>query len=194
MNDAVKFLSDDALVKVAAYFAGLDPAQPPPGAGPPPASPDPVEAGKAAAASCSGCHGETGVSKTPGMPNLAGETPDYLVAAMKAYRDGQRQSEVMKSMLAPVAAGDMPNIALYYALQKPDRAQTAAGGDAAAGKAAAAACAGCHGDQGVSGNPATPSLAGQDSQYLATALHEYKDGARRDETMKGLAAALDDAA
>jgi len=80
MNDMVKFLSDDALVKVAAYFASLDPAQPSaPGARK--ANPDPVQAGKAAAAACAGCHGETGVSKTPGMPNLAGLDPKYLVAA-----------------------------------------------------------------------------------------------------------------
>ncbi len=61
-------------------------------------------------------------------------------------------------------------------------------------KAAAAACAGCHGDKGVSSNPANPSLAGQDAQYLAAALHAYKDGSRSDETMKGLAASLDEAA
>jgi cytochrome c553 len=45
----------------------------------------------------------------------------------------------------------------------------------------------------VSGNPATPSLAGQDAQYLAAALHAYKNGSRDDEIMKSLAAALDDA-
>src|SRR5512140_1254006 len=54
MNNAVKFLSDDALVKVAAYYANLDPAQPAPApsakAGA--AKPDPVSAGKAAAAGC----------------------------------------------------------------------------------------------------------------------------------------------
>jgi cytochrome c553 len=38
-----------------------------------------------------------------------------------------------------------------------------------------------------------PSLAGQDAQYFAAALRAYKDGARSDETMKGLAASLDEA-
>ena len=33
MNNAVKFLNDDALVKVAAYFSSLDPAQPRPPSG-----------------------------------------------------------------------------------------------------------------------------------------------------------------
>jgi len=193
MGGAVKFLSDDALFKVAAYYASLDPAQPS-ATKPAPAKPDPVQAGKTAAAACAGCHGEAGVSKTPGMASLVGLDPKYLVAAMKAYKNGQRKNDVMKSLLATVADADLNNIALYYALQKPARAQTPAPGDQAAGKAAAAACAGCHGDQGVSGNPATPSLAGQDAQYFATALRAYKDGSRIEETMKAPAASLDERA
>lgn len=194
MDGAVEFLSDDALVKVAAYYASLDPAQPVAarGAKPAPAKPDAVQAGKAAAAACAGCHGEGGISKTPGMPNLVALDPKYLVAAMKGYKSGQRKHDLMNSLLAAASDADMNNLALYYALQKPARAQTPAAGNQSAGKTAAAACAGCHGNQGVSGNPAVPSLAGQDAQYLATALQAYKHGSRRDETMKGLVAALDD--
>ncbi len=194
MNNAVKFLSDDALVKVAAYFASLDPvpSAAASGAKAVPAEPDPVQAGKTAAAACAGCHGEAGVSKMPGMPSLIGLDPKYLVAAMKGYKSGERKNDMMKSMLATVTDANLNNIALYYGLQKPARAQTPAPGDQAAGKAAAAACTGCHGDQGVSAIPATPSLAGQDAQYLVAALRTYKDGSRKDETMKGLAAALAD--
>lgn len=197
MNAAVKFLNDDALVKVAAYYASLDPAQPaaPTAAKAAPAKPDAIEAGKAAVASCTGCHGENGITKTPGMPNLVGFDPKYLVATMKAYKSGQYKSEVMKTILANVSDAEMDNIALYYALQKPARAQTPAPGDQAAGKgAAAAACAGCHGEAGVSADPAIPSLAGQDAQYLTTALKAYKDGLRSDATMKFVVASLDDRA
>ena len=190
MADSVKFLNDDAIVKLAAYFASLDPAQPSaPGARK--ANLDPVQAGKAATGMCAGCHGETGVSKTPGSPNLAGLDPKYLVLAMKAYQRGQRKNDLMKSLLAAASEADINNIALFYALQKPSRAQTPAPGDQAAGKAAAAACNACHGEGGVSAST-TPSLAGQDAQYLADAFRAYKDGSRSDETMKGLAAALDD--
>jgi cytochrome c553 len=191
MHDAVKYLSDDALFKAAVYYASLDPA-PPSSAKAGPAKLDPVQAGKAAAAGCAGCHGETGVSKTPGMPSLVGQDPKYLVAAMTAYKSGQRKNEMMKTMLAAVNEVTMGNIALHYALQKPAKAATPSAGDQAAGKGAAAACGGCHGDVGVSGSPATPSLAGQDAQYLAAALKAYKDGARSDETMKGLASTLDE--
>jgi cytochrome c553 len=194
MTNAIKFLSDDALVKVAAYYASLDPPQPGPLSGTKigTAKLDPVQAGKAAAVGCAGCHGDEGVSKTPGMPNLAGLDPKYLVAAMKAYKSGPRKSEMMKTLLSALSDADFSNIALYYALQKPARARTPAAGDQASGKSAAAACAGCHGEQGVSANAANPSIAGQDAQYIATALQAYKEGARSDETMKALASPLDE--
>ena len=102
MNVQVKFLSDDALLKVSAYFASLDPPQAV-AANAASAAVDPVQAGKTAAAACAGCHGESGVSTTPGMPSLAGLDPKYTAAAMKAYKSGQRESELMKSMLASVA-------------------------------------------------------------------------------------------
>ena len=195
MDGTIKFLSDDALVKVAAFYASLDPAQPSAANGAKVvAKPDPVQAGKAAAASCGGCHGDAGVSKTAGMPSLVGFDPKYFIAAMNAYKSGQRKHDMMKSFAAGIRDADLNNIALYYALQKPGRAQTPAPGDEAAGKAAAAACSGCHGDGGVSGNPTTPSLAGQDAQYFAAAMRAYKDGSRKEATMKGLAAALDESA
>lgn len=193
MVSAVKPLNDSALVKVAAYYASLDPPQPAVASGKQaPAKLDPVQAGKTAAAACSGCHGDAGISKIPGTPSLVGLDPKYLVAAMKGYKSGQRKNDTMKAMLATVTDADLSNIALYYALQKPARAATPAAGDQAAGKTAAATCAGCHGDKGVSANPSIPSLAGQDAEYLASALRGYKDGSRADETMTGLAASLDE--
>jgi cytochrome c553 len=194
MSNAVRFLSDDALYKVAAYYASLEPALPAPASAKAAVKPDPAQAGKAAAAACAGCHGDTGVSKTPGIPSLAGLDPKYLVAATKAYKSGQRKNDVMSYLAGTLSDADLNNVALFYALQKPARAQTPVAGEQAAGKAAAAACAGCHGENGVSANAANPSLAGQDAQYLAVALRAYKDGSRSDDTMKGLAQALDDAA
>ena len=191
MEAAVKFLSDDALVKVAAYYSSLDPATPA-GGKPPPAKPDPVQAGKAAASGCAGCHGDSGISKTGGVPSLVGQDPKFLISAMQAYKSGQRKNDMMKTLLAAVTETEMGNIALYYALQKPAKAQTPSPGDQAAGKTAAADCGGCHGDQGVSGSPATPSLAGQDAEYLVDALKAYKSNTRSDDTMKSLAAALDE--
>jgi cytochrome c553 len=191
MGKAVKFLNDEALVNVAAYYASLTPARPSTTAAA--VKPSPVEAGKKAAQSCGGCHGETGVSKIPGMPSLVGLDPKYLVTAMRAYNSGQRKDVVMKALVAKMSDAEMNNVALYYALQEPARAQTPSPGDQAAGKTAAASCGGCHGDRGVSTTAVNPSLAGQDAQYLVVAMDAYKTGARQDDSMKGFVVSLDDA-
>ena len=190
MNDAVKFLSDDALVKVAAYYANLDPAQPATSGGKAATSPDPVSAGKAAASGCEGCHGDAGISTTAGTPNLAGQDPKYIVAAVKAYKSGGRKNDMMKTLVSAVTDAELDDIALYFALQKPGKAKTSSPGNQSAGKSAAVACAGCHGEGGVSIGTA-PSLAGQDAQYLAAAIKDYKDGARSDQLMKAPAASVD---
>jgi DmsE family decaheme c-type cytochrome len=141
---------------------------------------------------CAGCHGDGGVSSRSGVPSLVGLEPQYLVAAMKAYESGQRKNAVMKALLTGVSDDELNSIANYYAAQKPARAHTPATGDPTAGKVASAACDGCHGAPSVAANPAWPALAGQDAQYIANALHAYKDGSRSDATMKSLASALDD--
>jgi cytochrome c553 len=196
MESAVKFLNDDALVKVAAYYASLEPPAPAAAdaAGKVAAPLDPVAAGKAAAAACAGCHGEAGVTSMAGTPSLVGFDEKYFVAAMNAYKSGRRQHDMMKMIAMSASETDIKHMALFYALQKPEAARTPSSGNAAAGKTASAACAGCHGEQGVSTNPANPSLAGQESQYFAAAMRAYKSGTRSDETMKLAASGLSDAA
>ncbi len=194
MNNVVKFLSDDALVKVSAYYASLDPAPP----GPPKtkttvSKADPVAAGKAAAEGCAGCHGETGVTDTAGMPNLVGFDAKYMVAAITSYKNGQRKHGMMKTLVSALSDAEINSLGLFYALQKPAKAKTPAPGNKTAGKAAATACAGCHGEGGVS-NGTAPSLAGQDAQYFLVAMRAYKSGARDDAAMKAPAAALEEAA
>ena len=55
------------------------------------ANPEEVADGKRLAdTSCIGCHGNTGISSTPGVPNLAGQRPAYLYTELKAYRAGNR--------------------------------------------------------------------------------------------------------
>jgi cytochrome c553 len=192
MNNVVKFLSDEALLKVAAYYASLDPAQPaPPAKTKGRSAPDPISAGKAAASGCAGCHGDTGISKTPGMPNLSGLDPKYVIASINGYKSGQRKNDMMKTLVSALSEAEINNIALFYATQKPGKSQNPSPGNQATGKAAATACAGCHGEAGISASTA-PSLAGQDAQYLVAAVTAYKDGSRNDATMKATAAATDE--
>lgn len=65
-----------------------------------------------------------------------------------------------------------------------------AAGNAAAGKTKSATCAGCHGPDGNSANPLWPKLAGQDAQYLAKQLQDFKTGKRKDPMMAPFAMGL----
>ena len=192
----MKFFSDDALAKVAAYYASLDPAPPPEGA--PPKYVDPVAAGKVASAPCAKCHGNDGVSHKEGVPSLIGLHPKYLVDAMQAYKEGDRpvdkRNEEMKKALDALSDLDLQHIALYYALQSEGlvKAQTPNPGGAPIAKDLMAVCAKCHRETGISTSAATPNLAGQDATYILNALRAYKDGTRDDDTMGPKARKLDD--
>ncbi len=65
--------------------------------------------------------------------------------------------------------------------------------NASPGNAKSASCAPCHGANGVSPNPAWPSLAGQSKESLVSALKAYKSGARSNAMMTGVARDLSDA-
>ncbi len=72
-------------------------------------------AGKSKSATCAACHGPNGISPNDMWPNLAGQKAGYLVAQMKAFRDGQRANPMMAPMAAPLSDDDIANLAAYYA-------------------------------------------------------------------------------
>ena len=71
-------------------------------------------AGKAKAATCAGCHGENGISVQDDWPNLAGQKSAYLEIALKAYRNGDRKSELMSSMATGLSDADIADLAAYF--------------------------------------------------------------------------------
>jgi cytochrome c553 len=188
MYDKVKFLSDDALVKVAAYYGSLEPPAAP--TAPAPKIVDAFSAGKAAAAGCVKCHGEKFISSKPGIPNLIGFEPKYFVETLKAYKAGDRKldekNEEMNKAVEALSEKDLLNVAIYIGLHKENltHAQTPIEGNAAAiTKDKLTACAKCHGEDGIGTSPATPSIAGQDATYMLKALKSYKDSSRDDDVM-----------
>ena len=71
-------------------------------------------AGKAKSATCAACHGPNGISPNDIWPNLAGQKEGYLMAQLKAFRDGQRSNPMMAPMVAPLSDTDIANLAAYY--------------------------------------------------------------------------------
>ena len=74
-------------------------------------------AGKAKSATCAACHGANGISNNDLWPNLAGQKTGYLVAQMKAFRDGQRKNPMMSPMAATLSDSDIDNLAAFFSSQ-----------------------------------------------------------------------------
>jgi cytochrome c553 len=78
-----------------------------------------VQAGKAKAGSCAGCHGAKGEgNKGIKAPALAGTKEDQLIQALTDYKSGKRANAMMKGAAGSLSEQDMANLAAYYASLK----------------------------------------------------------------------------
>lgn len=182
-------MSEADLHNLAAYYAGLPPISN--AAATDVKHSSPYEKGKAEAVVCAKCHGEDGNSKIPGTPSLAGQQPHYLAAAIQEYHQGERAKNAMGLNLRALDNLDLEDLVLYFASQTPVKRAAPARGDPAAGEPATAMCGGCHGVHGVSVDSATPSLAGQDAEYLVKAIKAYRT-TRKNWAMQRYVAGLSD--
>lgn len=76
-----------------------------------------IEAGRAKAYTCLGCHGVEGYRNAyPSfrVPRLGGQHSEYLVSALNAYRNGDRQHPTMQALAETLSEQDMLDIAAYF--------------------------------------------------------------------------------
>jgi cytochrome c553 len=71
---------------------------------------------------CAACHGENGMARIPGAPNLAGQKLDYLREALRQYRDGRRDIPVMRAATGPLSDAELDQLAEWFSAQTPTRA------------------------------------------------------------------------
>ncbi|MBK1688418.1 c-type cytochrome [Rubrivivax gelatinosus] len=140
-----------------------------------------ASAGRSKAAMCMGCHNIPGYQASfplvHKVPKIGGQNADYLVAALVAYRKGERKHPTMRAAAASLSDRDIADLAAFYAGSAP---AAPAAATAAAAPAAVApllergACASCHGaDFNRPIAPAYPKIAGQHGDYLLAALRAY---------------------
>lgn len=68
---------------------------------------------------CQSCHGQTGAeSLMDSYPVIAGQHEDYLIQALRSYRDGGRTNAVMQGFAADLTNQDIADLAAWYARQK----------------------------------------------------------------------------
>lgn len=152
---------------------------------------------------CSACHGVAGVSTSPNFPNLAAQTPTYLVAQLKGFRSHDRSDpagfEYMWGLSRSLTDAQIAGLADYYAHMPPATVAAAKAADSeriSAGDKlfhegiparSIPACTACHGDH-AQGNDTFPRLAGQHADYVAKQLMVFQRGDQRPEgPMKGIA-------
>jgi cytochrome c553 len=138
--------------------------------------------GKELSYTCLGCHGIAdykNVYPTYSVPELSGQHPEYLVAALREYKSGERSHATMHQQAASLSDQEMQDIAAYFGgdVLKADAAPVGTA------PAKVALCGSCHGKNGVGITGDYPTLAGQHADYIARALHEYGHGDRKNAIM-----------
>jgi cytochrome c553 len=63
---------------------------------------------------CDRCHGTETPGASQAFPHIRGQDKDYLVMALRAYRDGRRQSSVMHNMSVPYGDAVIEGLASFY--------------------------------------------------------------------------------
>ncbi|HEX2828027.1 MAG TPA: c-type cytochrome [Burkholderiales bacterium] len=142
--------------------------------------------GSLAIQQCTMCHGAQGVSAAD-TPNLAGQYRDVMVKQLLDYKNGDRESTIMQALATRLSAGEINDLAAYYAsLEKTRRAPRPYDEPAPALVRVGdplrniAPCASCHG--GIDRKPGTPWLEGMPKQYLVDQLKRFASGARRNDS------------
>jgi cytochrome c553 len=142
-------------------------------------------AGEKKAAMCIGCHGIIGYQasfpEVHKVPMISGQGAKYIVAALNAYKKGERKHPTMKGIAITLTDADMADLAAYYEKHGASSIKPVADTPAKAPSAEVAAlltkgaCASCHGanfSKPIDGS--YPKIAGQHADYLYVALKAYK--------------------
>ena len=75
-------------------------------------------AGKQKNAMCAGCHGipgwRTAFPEVYSVPKLGGQHPQYIIAALREYKGGDRAHATMHAIASGLSEQDMADLAAYY--------------------------------------------------------------------------------
>jgi cytochrome c553 len=154
-----------------------------------------LRTGRRVAAFCANCHGESGNSVRPDVPNLAGQNSNYLLEQVKQFADGRRKNMFMEGLVKAMSADEKVGVAVFFASQEVITRPAKDDKLAARGKQHYEhICFACHGESGR-GSEKYARIAGQQADYLTTTLKRYRDGSatRMNPIMAGTTKPLKDA-
>ena len=139
-----------------------------------------ADAGKKKAEMCIGCHGIQGYQNSfpeiHKVPMISGQSDKYIIAALTAYKAGERKHPSMRGIAGSLSEQDMADLAAFYSAQGGQPVPEAAKAPSAAVAALLekGACVSCHGANFSKPiDPTYPKIGGQHADYLFVALKAY---------------------
>jgi cytochrome c553 len=130
---------------------------------------------------CSACHGQKGLPAEPVVPIIWGQNEGYLYLQLRDFQKGARKDDRMTPIAQSLSKEDAQALAAYFA-SKPWPATAvprASKSDEAAAMTAikSVVCGSCHLEQ-FQGNSSIPRLAGQQHDYLAKTMTDFRTRTR----------------
>ena len=157
------------------------------------------KSGESKVAVCSACHGADGNSVVGLWPSLAGQNEKYLLKQLRLVKSGDRVIDSMVGLLDNLEDSDLEDISAFYASKKNKIGQVEESKLELGRKLYYAgnlekgvpSCSACHSPRGLGNGPAAyPLLSGQQPDYVAKALKDYRSGARINEDPSKIMAAI----
>lgn len=129
---------------------------------------------------CAGCHGPQGNSLGPATPNISGLSKLFIMDAMDAYKEDERNASIMSRIAKGYTEQQIELIAHYFSqlpMQWPKQAVDI--NQAKAGEQLHIKyCASCHADKGRSSEQDAGILANQKIPYLRFVINDVLHGKR----------------
>jgi cytochrome c553 len=130
---------------------------------------------------CAGCHGFEGVPVDWTTPIIWGQNEGYLYLELRDFQKGARKDDRMTPIAQMLSRDDALALAAYFAA-KPwpnlgTKAASQADTEAAVATNKSVVCTSCHLEQ-FQGDSSVPRLAGQQHDYLAKTMTDFRDRTR----------------
>lgn len=143
---------------------------------------------------CAACHGKVGHAVSTNIPNLAGQSLEYMINQLQRFaglarsdfvedavdppvgadpdQSRQRRSELMKQHASAIATGALRNAAEYFSSLPCVQADRLPAPNAM--QSGIGWCADCHAPEKVQAIPSIPYIYGQNADYLEAQLLAFK--------------------
>jgi cbb3-type cytochrome c oxidase subunit III len=132
--------------------------------------------GAKVAAFCENCHGPSGHSVKPEVPNLAGQNTIYVLNQLNKFHEGKRSGAFfMEGLVKAMSKDELFAVSIYYTTQQPKITPPSDAALAAKGQSVYELnCKFCHGESGH-GNEMIARIAGQQALYMTNTIKRYRE-------------------